>query len=40
MLLKNQQIIKEIKEEIRKYLEINESENTNIQNLWDAENQF
>ena len=29
-------IKKEIKEEIKKYLETNESENTTIKNLWDT----
>ena len=36
MLLNNQEITKEIKEEIKKYLETNDNENTMIQNLWDA----
>ena len=36
MLLNNQEITEEIKEEIRKYLETNDSENTVTQNLWDA----
>ena len=36
MLLNNQEITEEIKEEIKKYLETNNSENTTIQNLWDA----
>ena len=36
MLLNNQEIPKEIKEEIKKYLETNDNENTMIQNLWDA----
>ena len=36
MLLKNQWIKNEIKEEILKYLEANETENTTIHNLWDA----
>ena len=36
MLLNNQKITEEIKEEIKKYLETNENENTKIQNLWDA----
>ena len=36
MLLNNQWITEEIKEEIEKYLEINDNENTMIQNLWDA----
>ena len=35
-LLNNQEIIEEIKEEIKKYLETNENENTTTQNLWDA----
>ena len=36
MLLNNQQITEEIKEEIKIYLETNYNENTMIQNLWDA----
>uniref|UniRef100_A0A8W4FGR7 Uncharacterized protein n=1 Tax=Sus scrofa TaxID=9823 RepID=A0A8W4FGR7_PIG len=36
MLLKNQWVNKEIKREIKKYLETNNNENTTIQNLWDA----
>ena len=36
MLLNNQQIIKEIKKEIRICIEMNENENTTPQNLWDA----
>ena len=36
MLLNNQEITEEIKEEIKKYLETNDNENTTIQNLWDA----
>ena len=36
MLLNNQEIAEEIKEEIKKYLETNDNENTTIQNLWDA----
>ena len=35
-LLNNQEITEEIKEEIKKYLEPNDNENTMIQNLWDA----
>ena len=35
MLLNNQEITEEIKEEIKKYLETNDNENTTIQNLWD-----
>ena len=36
VLLNNQEIIEEIKEEVKKYLETNDNENTMIQNLWDA----
>ena len=36
MLLNNQQITEEIKEEIKKYLETNDKENMMTQNLWDA----
>ena len=36
MLLNNQQITEEIKEEIKKYLKINDNEHMMIQNLWDA----
>ena len=32
----NQEITAEIKEEIKKYLETNDNENTMTQNLWDA----
>ena len=35
-LLNNQEITKEIKEEIQEYLETNDNENTTTQNLWDA----
>ena len=35
-LLSNQEIPEEIKEEIKKYLEINDNENTKTQNLRDA----
>ena len=35
-LLNNQEITEEIKEEIRKYLKINDNENTTTKNLWDA----
>ena len=34
--LNNQEITEEIKEEIQKYLETNDNENTTTQNLWDA----
>ena len=36
MLLNNQEITEEIKEEIKKYLETNDSENMMIQNLQDT----
>ena len=36
MLLNNQEITEEIKQEIKKYLETKDNENTTIQNLWDA----
>ena len=35
MFLNNQQVTEEIKREIKKFLEINDNENT-TQNLWDA----
>ena len=35
-LLYNQQVTEEIKREIKKYLETNDSENMTTQNLWDA----
>ena len=34
--LNNQEFTEEIKEEIKKYLQTNDNENTTIQNLWDA----
>ena len=34
MLLNNQQVTEEIKEEIKNYLETNENRNKMIQNLW------
>ena len=34
--LNNQQVTEEIKREIKKFLETNDSENTRTQNLWDA----
>ena len=34
--LNNQEITEEIKEEIKKYTETNDNENTTTQNLWDA----
>ena len=36
MLLNNQEITEDIKEEIKKYLETNDNENTMAQNLSDA----
>ena len=36
MLLNNQETTEEIKEEVKKYVEISDNENTTIQNLWDA----
>ena len=38
-LLNNQQIIEEIKKEIKICIETNENENTTTQNLWDTEKQ-
>ena len=35
-LLNNQEITGEIKEEIKKYLEANDNENTTTQNLWNT----
>ena len=35
-LLNNQQITEEIKKEIKMCIEMNENENTTIQNLWDT----
>ena len=36
MLLNNQWITEEIKEEIEKYLAANDNEDMTLQNLWDA----
>ena len=36
MLLNNQEITEQIKEEIKKYLETNDNENMMMQNLWEA----
>ena len=36
MLLNNQQIIEEIKNETKIRIEMNENENTTTQNLWDT----
>ena len=38
--LNNQQVTKEIKREIKKFLETNDNENMTTQNLWDAAKQF
>ena len=35
-ILNNQAITEEIKEEVKKYLETNDNENTMTQNLWDT----
>jgi hypothetical protein len=35
-LLSDQWVIDEIKEEIKRFLEVNENENVNYQNLWDT----
>ena len=36
MFLNNQQVTREIKREIKEFLEINDNENMTTQNLWDA----
>ena len=36
MLLNSEWVNNEIKEEVKRYLETNENENTTIQNLWDT----
>ena len=38
MLLNNEWVNKKTKEEIKRYLETNENEDTAIQNLWDTRN--
>ena len=40
MLLNNQWITEEIKEEIKNYLEANDNENMTIQNVWDTAKAF
>ena len=37
-VLNNQQIVEEIKKEIKICIETNENENTTTQNLWDTKN--
>ena len=39
-LVNNQEITEEIKEEIKKFLETNDNENTIVQNPWDAAKAF
>ena len=39
-LLNNQEIMEEIKEESKKYLETNDNENRMTQNLWMQQKQF
>ena len=36
MFLNNQQVTEEIKNEIKKFIERNDNENTTTQNLWNA----
>ena len=36
ILLKNEWVNQEVKEEIKKYMEANENDNTTAQNLWDT----
>ena len=38
MLLNDEQFNREIKEEIKRYLETNENEKTTTENLWDTGN--
>ena len=40
MLLNNEWITEEIKEEIKKYLEMNDNKDAKIQNLWDTAKQL
>ena len=40
MFLNNQQVIEEIKREIKKILETKDNENMTTQNLWDTVKQF
>ena len=36
ILLKNEWVNQKIKEEFKKYMEVNENKNMTVQNLWDA----
>ena len=36
ILLKNDWVNQEIKDELKQFMETNENENTSVQNLWDA----
>ena len=36
-IIKNKEVAKEIRKEIKRFLETNDNENTTTQNLWDAE---
>ena len=40
MLLNNQKIIEQIKEEIKKYLETNDNEDKTTQSIWDTAKQY
>ena len=40
MLPNNQWIIEEIKDEMKRYLETNDNDDTTIQNLWETAKQF
>ena len=40
MFLNNQQVTKEIKREIKKFLETNDKENMTTRNLWEQTKQF
>ena len=39
ILLKNEWVNQEVKEEVKKYMEADENDNTTTQNLWDATKQ-
>ena len=36
MLLKDERVNQEIREELKRFMDTNENEDTTIQNLWDA----